>query len=278
MSDRSLMHNVSPNSRMAEIGCERLGGLLTITINRPQVMNALTNEMHVELGRVLDDFECNPELRVAIITGAGDRAFCTGNDFKAANTGTALTPDDWSGGFGGLVKRFGMSKPVIAAVNGWAMGGGFEIVLACDIVIAAANARFGLPEVRRGRIAAAGGVHRLPRKLPVTLAMGMMLTGHDIDAVTAERWGLVNEVAAEGRLMSTAEGWANEILQCAPLAVDLTKQAALAGLDLPLGQAIEVRPPAYAAWRRSEESAEGARAFVEKRKPGWSQDTSPVGA
>lgn len=248
---------------------EENDGIAKITINRPEVLNALNNAAHVELGRAFDHFEASDSLRVAIITGAGDRAFCTGNDLKAASAGEPLFPETWSGGFGGLVKRFGMSKPVVAAVNGWAAGGGFEIALACDLVIASENARFALPEVRRGRIAAAGGVHRLPRKLPVTIAMGMLLTGRDMDAATAERWGVVNEVTSAETLMETAERWAREILQCAPLAVGVTKEAVIGGLDLPLADAIAWQPPSYARWMNSGERSEGATAFVEKRKPGW---------
>ena len=249
---------------------EQRGHLLVVTLNRPEVMNALDNEAHLELGATFDRFEVDPDLWVAIITGAGERSFCTGNDLKGANAGRPLQSHLWSGGFGGLTRRYHLAKPVIAAVNGWALGGGFEIVLACDIVIAAERARFGLPEVRRGRIAGAGGVHRLPRKLPVTLAMGMMLTGKDIDAETAAGWGLVNEVAPDGELMAVAERWAGEIMDCAPLAVQATKQSAIGGLQMSLPEALEHRPPAVEKWWASDERTEGARAFVEKRKPIWS--------
>src|SRR5215207_1404273 len=167
---------------------ERDGHLFIVTINRPEVMNALHPPASAELSTVCDEFAADTELWVAILTGAGDRSFSAGNDLKytAANANQMTRPrGPMRGGFGGITSRFDLFKPTIAAVNGWAMGGGCEMALACDIVIAAENARFGLPEPRVGLFAGAGGVHRLPRQIPLKIAMGMMLTGKAIEAAEA---------------------------------------------------------------------------------------------
>ena len=175
--------------------------------------------------------------------------------------------------FGGLVDApnwFDTWKPIIAAVNGVAGGGGCEMALACDVVIAAENARFGQPEVKRGLIAGAGGVHRLPRTLPPKIALGLLLTGRLISAQEAYRQGLVNEVTPPGQAMDAARRWAAEILQASPLAVQATKQAALLGLDRPLAAALdESQYPAVRRLRASEDPVEGSRAFAEKRPPRW---------
>src|SRR5438477_3394604 len=173
--------------------CEtsRDGHVLTVTINRPEVMNALHPKANAELASVWDQFAADPDLWVGIITGAGDRAFSAGNDLKHQASG-----GDMSGmpptGFGGLTSRFDLDKPVIAAVNGIAMGGGFEIALACDIIIASEQAVFALPEPRVGLAALAGGMHRLPRSIPLKHAMGMLLTGRRVSAEEGYRLGFVN--------------------------------------------------------------------------------------
>jgi len=158
---------------------------------------------------------------------------------------------------------------VVCAVNGSALGGGFEIVLACDIVIAADHARFGLPEVKFGQLAGAGGAHRLPRALPWQRAMGMLLTGQDIDAATAALWGLVNEVVPDAKLMETARRWADAIAANSPLAVRATKETAMCGLSHPLTEVIDYSFPGRDRLRASEDFKEGPRAFAEKRKPQW---------
>src|SRR5437867_6673949 len=212
---------------------EKRDHVAVVTINRPEVMNALHPPANEELSRVWDDVAADPDVRVAILTGAGDRAFSAGNDLKwTAQHGVPRMP---KGGFGGLVARDDLWKPLIAAVNGVALGGGLEIALACDIIVAAETARLGLPEPRVGLMAAAGGVHRLPRHVPLKLAMGMILTGRHITAAEGARIGLVNEVVAPGVLRAAAERWAREILECAPLSVQASKQAALEGLGKPLG-------------------------------------------
>ncbi|MGI8551606.1 MAG: enoyl-CoA hydratase-related protein [Dehalococcoidia bacterium] len=251
---------------------EKRGHVAYVTLNRPEVMNALHPPSHVELTEIWDDFAADPELWVAIFTGSGDRAFSAGNDLKytAEHAGQREGPQSPNkGGFGGITTRFDLFKPVIAAVNGWAMGGGFELALACDIIIASGNARFGLPEPRVGLVAGAGGMHRLPRQLPLKIAMGMLLTGKPIDANEAHRLGLVNEVVPQAQLIPTAERWASEIMECAPLAVRGTKEAAMTGLELPLEAAIRRSYDNVQAHMASADRIEGPRAFAQKRRPDW---------
>lgn len=239
-----------------------------ITINRPEVMNARHPQCHWELYRIWDDFAADNDLWVAILSGAGERAFSAGHDLKysAEHPGPIELPP---GGFGGFTARFDINKPIIAAVNGLALGGGFELALASDIVVAAEHVRFGLPEPRVGLIAGAGGVHRLARQIPLKIAMSLMLIGRQITAAEACRLGVVNEVVPSGELTAAAERWAGEIMECAPLSIRATKEAALKGLDLPLEQALAQRYPATKALLASHDIKEGPRAFAQKRKPNW---------
>jgi enoyl-CoA hydratase/carnithine racemase len=172
-------------------------------------------------------------------------------------------------GFAGITSRFDLWKPVIAAVNGVALGGGLEIALACDVIVAAEHATLGLPEPRVGLLAAAGGVHRLPRHLPLKIAMGMMLTAKPLTAAEAHRVGLVNEVVPAKDLMATAERWAKTIAECSPLSIQATKQAALEGLGKPLRDAMFAKYDAIERLWTSEDVREGPRAFAEKRAPVW---------
>jgi enoyl-CoA hydratase/carnithine racemase len=172
-------------------------------------------------------------------------------------------------GFGGLANRTSCWKPILAAVNGYALGGGFEMALACDIIIAADHARLGLPEPRVGLMAGAGGVHRLPRMIPQKIAMGYILTGRHMTAQDAHRLGVVNEVVPLPQLMPTALKWAGEILECAPLSIRASKQASLMGLGHPLDLALRMSYTEAERMRRSEDTVEGPRAFAEKRKPNW---------
>ncbi|MFC1895347.1 enoyl-CoA hydratase-related protein [Thermodesulfobacteriota bacterium] len=244
-----------------------------VTINRPEVLNSLHPPAHDELWDVWCDFRDDPELWVAIFTGAGERAFSAGNDLKATaemfEQGPYLPPLLPPGGFGGITNRFDCSKPIIAAVNGYAMGGGFEMVLSCDIAVAAEHARFALPEPRVGLMAAAGGVHRLPRQIPQKIAMGMILTGKQLTAEEANRFGLVNEVVPMSELKSTAERWAKEVMECSPLSVRASKEAAMMGLDLPLEAAVNNQYYAFQQMMYSEDFIEGPKAFAEKRPPQW---------
>ena len=261
---------------------ERDGHLLVVTLDRPEVRNALHRAASDELDRVWTQYETDHELRVAILTGAGDRAFSAGYDMREPSTpageregavstsGAAYIAHRHPRGLGALTLRYGMSKPIIAAVNGIALGGGFELALACDIIVAAEHAEFGLPEPRVGRIALEGGMHRLARSISFKTAMGMLLTGRRISAAEAYRAGLVNEVVPRADLLLAARRWADDILACAPLAVQATKEAVLKGLHLSLPDAVELIPPTMAKALVSSDQVEGVNAFLEKRAPRWS--------
>jgi crotonobetainyl-CoA hydratase len=247
----------------------RDGPILTVVIDRPEVLNALDPEAHAEMARAFDLFAGDPALRVAVVTGSGSRAFCVGSDLKArARTNRDDHP---ATGFAGLTRRFDLAKPVIAAVNGMALGGGAEIVLACDLAVAADHAEFGLPEPRAGLAAlGGGGLQRLARQLPLKQAMALALTGRRITAEEARRIGLVNEVVPAAGLAAAVRGLCDDILAGAPLAVEATKQVMLQSLAHPgLAAAIDARYPAAERMLASEDAKEGQRAFAEKRKPVW---------
>ena len=249
--------------------------LTLITINRPEVLNALHPPAHHELAAAFDAFQADPNQWVAIVTGAGERAFCAGNDLKfRAAAGRQAMPES---GFGGLTSRFDLEKPVLAAVNGIALGGGFELALACDLIVADVRAQFALPEVRVGLAALAGGLHRLPREVGLKKAMGIVLTGRRVDVAEGRRLGFVNEVAPEGTSLDIARRWAAEILQAGPLAVRATKQVIMRGLDEPgLNEALGRQKdyPAVVAMYASGDALEGPRAFSEKRPPRWQSELS----
>ena len=247
---------------------QREGNLLIITINRPEVMNSLHPPGNRALSAAFDEFHNDPALWVAIVTGAGERAFSAGNDLKYQASGGDMSGQPKSG-FGGLTSRFDLVKPVIAAVNGVAMGGGFEIALACDLIVAAENAVFALPEPRVGLAALAGGVHRLPRQIGLKNAMGMMLSGRRVSAAEGQQLGFVNEVVPVGQAVAGAKRWAAQILECAPLSVRASKEAAMRGLGLQLEEAMAVRYDGIAAMVKSQDFIEGPLAFSQKRPPKW---------
>ncbi|MAE94279.1 MAG: enoyl-CoA hydratase [Deltaproteobacteria bacterium] len=248
---------------------EKDGHLTIVTINRPERMNSLHPLANRELSEVFDDFASDPDQWVAIITGAGDKAFCAGNDLKHQASGGDMSGQPESG-FAGLTARYDLVKPVIAAVNGVSMGGGFEIALACDMIVAAENAVFALPEPRVGLAALAGGVHRLPRQIPLKQAMGMILTGRRVAAAEGQQLGFVNEVVPEGEALAGARRWAGMILECAPLSVRASKQASLGGLDhAGVQEAMAQRFDQLHAMIKSEDFIEGPKAFAEKRAPNW---------
>ena len=247
---------------------EKAGRVTIVTINRPERHNALNAAAQVELDHAFNAFEADDEQWVAILTGAGPKAFCAGHDLMSPMplSSTDLPPS----GFGGITSRLELTKPVIAAVNGIAMGGGFEIALACDIIVAAKNASFALPEVKVGLAALGGGILRLPREIGLKRAMGLMLTGRRLTAAEGLSLGFVNEVV-ESDALAGAKRWAEEILACSPMSVRATKQTALQGLGEPLATALEAQW-AYPAVRRmleSEDAAEGPAAFAAKRAPEW---------
>ena len=244
------------------------GRVRIVTINRPEVMNALHSEAHWEFDAVWNEFAARDDLWVGIITGAGERAFSAGNDLKVQAAGRRRP--NGPNGFAGITHRFNLDKPIIAAVNGWAMGGGFETALACDIIIAAENALFALPEPRVGLIAGGGGVHRLPRMIPRKKAMGMILTGRRVSAREGFELGFVTEVVPQGQAVAAAKKWAEQILECSPQAVRASKQAAYRGLDeASLEKAMRTVWPAQQANLKSQDYIEGPKAFAEKRKPNW---------
>ncbi len=254
---------------------ERALHVLTVTIDRPHVRNALHRQATDELDQVWAMYEADPDLRVAILTGAGDRSFCAGDDMKASSeheetqTGFGFMASRPPHGFGGLTQRFGISKPIIAAVNGYAMGGGFELALACDLILAADHAEFGFPEPRVGRMPMDGGIHRLVRHVPLKLAMEILLTGRRLSAQEAQRIGLVNEIVPLADLPAAARRRADQILECAPLSVQAIKELAMTGLDLELRDAMALVTPACARALGSEDQHEGVAAFLEKRPPRW---------
>jgi enoyl-CoA hydratase/carnithine racemase len=246
---------------------EREGHLLVVTLHRPDVLNALHPPANRELAKVFDDFASDPELWVAILTGAG-RGFCAGNDLKYQASGGDMSGQPETG-FAGLTNRTDLVKPVIAAVNGVAMGGGFEIALACDLIVASEDATFALPEPRVGLAALAGGIHRLPRQIGLKNAMGMLLTGRRVSAEEGQRLGFVNEVVPKGEALAGAKRWAAQILECAPLSVRASKEAAYKGLEGSLSQAMSGRYEELRRMVKSEDFIEGPKAFAEKRPPRW---------
>ena len=252
------------------IRVDREGHVTIITLNRPDVMNALHSPAHFEMHEALDAFAADPEQWVGIITGAGERAFSAGNDLKHQATGGEMRSPPT--GFAGLTSRFDLNKPLIAAVTGVAMGGGFEIALACDIIIAAEGAVFALPEPRVGLAALAGGLHRLPRAIGVKRAMGMILTGRRVSAAEGAELGFVNEVVPAAELMAAARRWAGQIAELSPMSVRASKEAVFKGLDEPTLEAAikgQNRYPAVSALFTSEDFVEGPLAFSQKRAPNW---------
>lgn len=246
---------------------EKEGRLTIVTIQRPEVMNACHPPANRELAEAFDDFAADKDQWVAIITGEGDRAFCAGNDLKYQASGGEMFAVP--AGFGGLTARFDNPKPIIAAVNGIAMGGGFEIALACDLIIAAENAVFALPEPRVGLAALAGGVHRLPREIGMKRAMGMLLTGRRVSPEEGKELGFVNEVVPAGQALEAAKAWAKQILECAPISVRASKQAAYDGMGHTLEEAMGAKYDQIHALRHSSDFVEGPLAFSEKRAPNW---------
>lgn len=249
------------------ITTETHGRVFIMTINRPDVMNAINPPGCAEMAEAWDAFAADDDLWVGVVTGAGDRAFSAGNDLKYQASGGNMS---WPpSGFGGLTSRLDCDKPLIAAVNGLALGGGFEIALACDIIVASDTASFGLPEPKVGLAALGGGIHRLPRQIGYKNAMALLLTARRIDAREAYRLGICQEVVAPDRLMTRTFEWAEEIAACAPLSVRATKQAAQAGIDMPLADALVAHFEGINRMIKSEDFIEGPLAFAEKRKPHW---------
>jgi crotonobetainyl-CoA hydratase len=245
------------------------GPLAIITIDRPEVLNALDPEGHREMAAAFDRFRDDDALRVAIVTGAGERAFCVGTDLKAlAATGDHTKP---ATGFAGITHRFDLFKPVIAAVNGLCLGGGVEIVAACDLAVAADDAQFGLPEPLIGLAALGGGVlQRLPRQMAMKDAMWLVLTAQRVSAAEAVRLRLINEAVPRAALMARAREIAAMLLRCAPLALQASKQVMLqSGRHADLEGAMNARYEAADRMLASDDAIEGPAAFAAKRAPVW---------
>lgn len=244
---------------------ERRGSALLITLNRPEVRNAVNDSLARSLAAAVDELDEDSALRVGVLTGAG-KGFSAGMDLKALTQGeTGSAPGR---GFAGIVEH-PPRKPMIAAIEGFALAGGLEIALACDLIVASRDAKVGLPEVKRGLVAAAGGLLHLPRRVPHHFAFEMVLTGSMVSAERAERMGLVNMVTAPGQALDQALSLAEEIAANAPLAVEASKRILIEQRDWSAGDAWQHQAAFVAAVRASEDCAEGARAFVEKRPPVW---------
>jgi E-phenylitaconyl-CoA hydratase len=252
----------------ANIIYEKKGRIAYVTINRPERMNAVDPDTSGELLQAFSDFRDDDEVWVSILTGAGEKAFSAGADLVAmaqAFAGGEVRFFDVP--FGGITRGFDTWKPMIAAINGYCLAGGLELTLACDIRVAAEHATFGLPEPTRAIMPGAGGTQRLPRAIPLTLAMEILLTGGRIDAQAALRWGLVNHVVPLAELMPKAEEIAQAICECGPLAVRAIKQAAYQGLDMPLEEGLVLELKLLTDVLRTEDARQGPLAFAQKRKP-----------
>lgn len=253
------------------INVESADHIMRITLNRPEVLNAINQEMHDELQAAFDAFAADDEQYLAVVSGAGERAFSAGSDLKAI--AQAGKPNVYpASGYAGLIERYDLDKPVIAAVDGVAVGGGFEVALACDILIATTRSRFGLPEPMVGAVALGGGMHRLARQVGLKHAMGLVLSADIIDAERGFQMGFITELVSPEALEQTVDDWCERILRCAPLATRASKQTIMRGLDEPgLESAMQAQTgyPAFARWQTSNDRQEGAKAFAEKRSPNW---------
>lgn len=246
-----------------------------VTIERPEVSNAINTPAHVEWSDILDRIAADDDIWLGVFTGSGERSFCAGRDLKHLSMVQQSGPDavrenaETMASLTRLIDRYDYPKPLIARVNGAARGGGFEVALACDLVVAADHATFGLPEPKRGIYAGGGGVHRLPRQLPLKIAMEYLLTGRSMTAAEALELGVINRVVPSADLDAAVNALIDEIMECAPLSIQATKQAAMRGLDRPLGDALFDEYPAVTAMMASADAKEGPLAFSEKRSPNW---------
>lgn len=242
-----------------------------VTIDRPERMNAVDRATETRLNEIWAEIEARSDVRCIVFTGAGERAFSAGADMKEPQSASGL--DYWGqsrpNGFGGIALRTSLDVPVIARVNGFALGGGFEMVLGADIVVACEEASFGLPEARVGRLPLDGGMVMLPRVLPRNVALAMMITGARVPAAELHRWGLVNEVVPRTDLDTAVDRWVGEVAASAPLSVRAIKHTVRNTAHLPAGDATRMRTDPLIAALISEDSKEGVQAFIDKRKPVW---------
>ncbi len=253
---------------MAEVERERRGHVEILTINRPEARNAINGAVSLGMSAALDELESDDDCWVVVVTGAGDKAFSAGMDLKAFLSGEAALIMEGTGGFGGITQRH-FPKPLIAAVNGACLAGGFEIMLSCDMVVAVEHATFGIPEAKRGLLAGAGGLIRLPKRLPMAVALELALTGDPMDAHRAQSLGLINQVVPAPDLMTAAVGLAERIADNAPLAVRWSKKVMVESADLPESEGWKLNSEAIGVVFTSADAMEGPAAFAEKRKPNW---------
>jgi len=251
-----------------EVLRERNGHVEILTINRPEARNAINGAVSRAMSSAMDELAGDDECAVVVITGSGDKAFCAGMDLKAFATGEGGAIMDAPGGFAGLTQR-SFEKPIIAAVNGSALAGGLEIMLSCDLVVAVEHALFGIPEAKRGLIAGAGGLIRLPKRIPLAVAYEMALTADPIDAQRAYELGLVNRVVPGDRVLDEAIALAERIAKNAPLAVRTSKDVMKKSRELSEEESWKVNTEAFGMIGRSADALEGAIAFAEKREPNW---------
>lgn len=255
---------------------EKQGQVAYITLNRPDVLNAMDLRMHEELVSIWDDFEADDTIRVGVLTGSGERAFSVGQDLRelAERQNKGLSTESSIGSVGNpgwprLTERFNRVKPLIAKVQGYAYGGGFELAMACDIIVATTDATFALPEAKLGLVAGAGGVFRLVRQMPFRVAMGYLMTGRPIDAEKAFSLGLVNDIVPAHGLDECVQGWVRDILRAAPLSIQAIQEIASKSISMPLEQAFAMKYPQEERRKKSLDAREGPQAFVEKRQPLW---------
>ncbi|MDC3067603.1 enoyl-CoA hydratase-related protein [Pseudomonadota bacterium] len=254
---------------------EKKGKVTRIVLNRPESLNAINPQMHQELQSAFDDFANDSSQWLAVLEGAGQKAFCAGSDLKAMARADDLTRPYPLSGYGGLVERYDLFKPIIAAVDGYAVGGGFELALACDLIIATSRSTFGLPEPLIGAVAVGGGVHRLSRQIGLKQAMGLILSGRNIPAKQAFDLGVVTQLVEPENFEDSIQQWCSDILRCAPLAIQASKEAVMKGLDeSDVKSAITAQEsyPIFSKMQNSNDRREGPKAFSEKRLPKWSGD------
>lgn len=264
------------NTNNPRVKYEKHAHVAYITLNRPHVLNAMDVQMHEELAAIWDDFEADDTIRVGVLTGAGNKAFSVGQDLKElAERQYAGTVNESSFGSVGksgwprLTERFNRVKPLIAKVHGYAFGGGFELALACDIIVATEDASFALPEAKLGLIAGAGGIFRLTRQMPYRTALGYLMTGRTMTAQRALELGLVNDVVTDSALDECVNDWVRDILRCAPLSIRAIMDVASKSTTLSLEQAFATQYAGEELRKKSLDAKEGPQAFVEKRPPEW---------
>jgi len=251
-----------------EVLRERRGNVEVLTINRPEARNAINGAVSKAMSATMDELAADDTCWVVVVTGSGDKAFSAGMDLKAFSSGEGGDIIGARGGFGGLTQR-DFPKPIIAAVNGSALAGGFEIMLSCDLVVAADHATFGIPEAKRGLIAGAGGLIRMPKRLPMAIALELAMTGDPIDAERAYALGLVNKVVPADQLMTEAIALAERVAANAPLAVRYSKSVMKRAADVPEAEGWSINGEAVGVVFSSADAMEGPIAFAEKRAPKW---------